>query len=147
MVLECCLADHAVLFETKVMLFYNSVCFESEMFINRNVVGIVGFQRNQHFMFLGIVYDFIHQNFGQSVVLVPGVYCQIDYMESFCLVKLVGPAGIQIIFTLNEIPEGFQAGVFFDQPAVSGNCSSGFCETVLQNIIRFTLIRDNKNAV
>ena len=62
------------------------------MFVNRNVIGIMGFQRNQHLVFLGVIYHFIHQKFCQPMMLVSGVYRKVDHMETFCLVKLISPA-------------------------------------------------------
>ena len=86
------LSDHAILFQTKVRFFHYPVCFKSEVFINRNVIGIMGFQRNQHLVFLGIIYHLIHQKFCQSMMLVSRVYCKVDHMETLCLVKLICPA-------------------------------------------------------
>ena len=62
-------------------------------------------------------------------------------------VKLVCPAGIQIIFSLDKVPEGFQAGVFFDEPSISGEQSFGFSKAVLQDVIRFTFIRNHQYTV
>ena len=41
------------MFQIKVRFFHYPVCFKSEVFINRNVIGIMGFQRNQHLVFSG----------------------------------------------------------------------------------------------
>ena len=43
-----------------MMFFHNAVSLKSEMFVNRNVIGIVGFQGDEHFMFLCVLDDFIH---------------------------------------------------------------------------------------
>ena len=91
-------------------------------------------------MLLRVVDYFFHEKVGKSVVLVSGIYCKIDYMKAVCLVELVCPAGIQVVFALDKIPESLQAGIFFDQPSVSGKQRLGFGETILQNVVRLTFI-------
>ena len=76
------LSDHAILFQIKVRFFHYPVCFKSEVFINRNIIGIMGFQRNQHLVFLGIIYHFIHQKFCQPMMLVPGAVAGIFTSDS-----------------------------------------------------------------
>ena len=107
----------------------------------------MGFQRNQHFMLLGVIDHFVHQDFGETMMLVVGINCKVDHMQAIGLMKLVGPAGVQIIFSLNEIPEGFETWIFLNETSVCSKGRFGLSETILQNIVRFTFIRDNQNAV
>ena len=117
------------------------------MLIDGNIVGIMRFQGDQHLMFLCIIDHFIHQKFCQSMVLVARIHCQVNYMKPFGLMKLVRPAGIQVILSLNEIPEGLQAGILFDQPAICGKHGLRLCEAVLQEIIMLCFIRNHQNTV
>ena len=46
-----------------------------------------------------------HKDGRQTMMLHVRVYCQIDHMKSFCCMKLGSPAGIQIVFSLDEFPQ------------------------------------------
>ena len=127
--------DHTVLLQVKVRFFHHTVNLEPEMLIDGYIIGVMGFQGNEHFVLLGIIDDFIHQQFRKTMMLVGGIYSQINDMKPLCLVELVCPAGIQIILSENKIPEGLQAGVLFDQPTIRRNCGTEFREALMQNVI------------
>ena len=52
-----------------------------------------------------IIDHLIHQLFSKTVMLHLRRHCQIDHMKPFCCMKLGSPAGIQIVFSLDEFPQ------------------------------------------
>ena len=65
----------------------------------------MGFQRDHQLMPVRIIDHLNHQLFSKTVMLHLRRHCQIDHMKSFCCMKLGSPAGIQIIFSLDEFPQ------------------------------------------
>ena len=56
-------------------------------------------------MLLSIADHLFHKDGRQTMMLHVRVYCQIDHMKPFCCMKLGSPAGIQIVFSLDEFPQ------------------------------------------
>ena len=65
----------------------------------------MGFQRDHQLMPVRIIDHLIHQFFSKTVMLHLRRHCQIDHMKPFCCMKLGSPAGIQIVFSLDEFPQ------------------------------------------
>ena len=65
----------------------------------------MGFQRDHQLMPVRIIDHLIHQLFSKTVMLHLRRHCQIDHMKPFCCMKLGSPAGIQIVFSLDEFPQ------------------------------------------
>ena len=65
----------------------------------------MGFQRDHQLMPVRIIDHLNHQLFSKTVMLHLRRHCQIDHMKPFCCMKLGSPAGIQIVFSLDEFPQ------------------------------------------
>ena len=78
----------------------------------------MGFQRDHQLMPVRIIDHLIHQLFSKTVMLHLRRHCQIDHMKPFCCMKLGSPAGIQIVFSLDEFPQGRKTWILFDQIAI-----------------------------
>lgn len=89
------------------VLFNDPEQLKSKMLIKGNILLIVSFQGDHQPVLFGISNHLIQQNSRYSVMLHAGPYSQIDHMEPFRLMKLIRPSGIQIISSLDKIPEGF----------------------------------------
>ena len=85
------------------------------MLIQRHIMLVMGLQRDHQMMLMGIRDGLVHQKSGNPMMLHGRIYSQIDNMKSLFLMKLIGPFGVQIIFTQNKVPEGLQTGIFLDQ--------------------------------
>ena len=85
-------------------------------------------------MFLGIPDRFIHQHRCHSVVLHPWVNGQVNNVQTFCLMKLLCPARIQIVTAFDKIIKGMKRRILLDQIQIILQGSLRFCQQKMKQI-------------
>ena len=98
-------------------------------------------------MLLGVADGLADQQAGDPVMLHLGPHGQVNEMQAVFLVKLVRPAGIEIISSHEEVPESFQADILADKVFVRLQLGPQLRQIKLKWVVGLRLIGNHQDPV
>ena len=120
---------------------------ETVVLIHLDIVLVVGFQRNEKPVLIGIVAHRVHQLGGNAFAAHRGPHRKVDNMHSPVGVQVVGPLGVEVSLPLDEVPKGFKRMVFTNQVKIGLERVKQLNGIVLERVVGLAFVRNNDNSV